>query len=243
MLRAVQMGDVPPLATVRREVPPALAAAVETALEPDVANRWDTAAELAQALLAWLAAAGATPSKTRLAETMARLFGGDAAARRLAAVTSPADATVANQLLPPPDAPTELSAGPRLSPLRPERWIRRSRCTCTCRRRACRRSGSSGRCSPSSCRRAGSSSASTRSTAERWRRAWCRWPRRRRRPAVDAALPPLAPPPHKLTLVPRSLHLAADPAGLALPSAPPVQRRAGKAHRHDHERRMQPDAL
>ncbi|HEX8950705.1 MAG TPA: serine/threonine-protein kinase, partial [Polyangia bacterium] len=119
MLRAVQMSDVPPLASVRPDVPPALAAAVETALEASVDDRWDDAAELAQALLAWLAAAGETPSKARVAATMARLFGSDAAERRLAAVTTPSDATAANLMLPPPDAPSE----PRLSPLHPERWF------------------------------------------------------------------------------------------------------------------------
>ena len=112
-LRAVQMSDVPALATVRPDMPPALAAAIETALEPRAEDRWDTAADMAHALLAWLSSAGETPSKTRLAATMARLFGGDAAERRLAAVSTPSDATAANLMLPPPDVPSE----PRLSPL------------------------------------------------------------------------------------------------------------------------------
>jgi len=115
MLRAVQMCDVPPLRSVRPDLPPGLAVAIETALEPVVEDRWNSAAELAHALLAWLAAAGETPSKTRLAETMARLFGRDAAERRLAAETAPVETTTANTPLP--------AVEPRRSPLRPERWI------------------------------------------------------------------------------------------------------------------------
>jgi serine/threonine-protein kinase len=118
MLRAVQMCDVPPLRSVRPDVPPALAAAIELALAAEPDDRWATAAEMAQALLAWLSSAGETPSKTRLAETLARLYGADAAERRLAAVAMPSDAT-ANLRLPATAAPPE----PRLSPLRPERWI------------------------------------------------------------------------------------------------------------------------
>ena len=119
MLRAVQMCDVPPLASVRPDVPPALAAAVETALAADPDERWATAAELAGALSAWLASAGETSPKVHLSETMARLFGADAAERRLAAVSTPSEATAANLML-PPDEPSDPH---RFSPLRPERWI------------------------------------------------------------------------------------------------------------------------
>src|SRR5947209_5674482 len=75
MLRAVQMSDVPSLSSVRSDIPPALAAAVETALEHDVDNRWESAAEFAQAITAALTAAGDLPSKARLSTTMAHLFG------------------------------------------------------------------------------------------------------------------------------------------------------------------------
>jgi eukaryotic-like serine/threonine-protein kinase len=120
-LRAVQMCDVPALATARPDVPPALAVAIENALEPRAEDRWATAAEMAQALLAWLSSAGETPSKTHLAGTMAALFGNDAAERRLASVTTPSEATAANLMLPPPDVPS--SPPPRVSPLRPDQWI------------------------------------------------------------------------------------------------------------------------
>jgi eukaryotic-like serine/threonine-protein kinase len=119
MLRAVQMNDVPPLASVRKDVQPALAAAIETALAHNPYDRWDSAAEFAGAISAAMAAAGELTTKARLAATMARLFGADAAERRLAAVTAPSEATAANLMLPPPDAPP----APRFSPLRPERWI------------------------------------------------------------------------------------------------------------------------
>ncbi|MCU1283035.1 MAG: serine/threonine protein kinase [bacterium] len=120
-LRAVQMCDVPSLSATRPDVPPALAAAIETALEPKAEDRWTTAAEMAQALLSWLSSAGETPNKARLAGTMAALFGNDAAERRLASVTTPSDATAANLMLPPPDVPSQ--PPPRVSPLRPDQWI------------------------------------------------------------------------------------------------------------------------
>jgi serine/threonine protein kinase len=120
-LRAVQMCDVPSLSATRPDVPPALAAAIETALEAKAEDRWTTAAEMAQGLLAWLSSAGETPSKIHLAGTMAALFGNDAAERRLAAVTTPSEATAANLMLPPPDVP--VTPPPRVSPLRPDQWI------------------------------------------------------------------------------------------------------------------------
>jgi serine/threonine protein kinase len=83
MLRAVQMCDVPALSTVRGDVPAALEAAVARALAPEPERRWSTAAELAAAIHGWMGAAGVTPSKARLARTMAQLFGDDAARRRL----------------------------------------------------------------------------------------------------------------------------------------------------------------
>ena len=141
MLRAVQMCDVPPLLAVRPDLPPALAAAVETALEPTVDDRWETAAEFEQALRAWLDAAGETASKSRLAKTMTRLFGRDAAERRLRAETASTESTAMNTPLPAPMPPRPDSSPhdfgeaaaiafradgtpePRRSPLHPERWI------------------------------------------------------------------------------------------------------------------------
>jgi serine/threonine-protein kinase len=118
MLRAVQMCDVPPLRSVRPELPAALAAAIETALEPAVDDRWNSAAELGDALLAWLSAAVETPSKSRLAAAMARLFGDDAAARRLVSETAVTETTSANTPL--PHAP---ALPPPPSRFSPERWI------------------------------------------------------------------------------------------------------------------------
>jgi hypothetical protein len=150
---------------------------------------------------------------------MARLFGGDAAERRLAAVTTPSDATAANLMLPPPDVPSE----PRLSPLNqiamhlhlpPPRlppW-----------------------------RIAGPLLALLLSAggllfglhSQRANRALSATV-----PAATAALP-LTPP--ALKLVPRTLHLGQDPAGLKLPppgAAEPAQKRPTRARHHDRQRR------
>jgi serine/threonine-protein kinase len=244
-LRAVQMSDVPSLASVRPDVPPALAAAIETALEPRAEDRWDTAADLAHALLAWLSAAGETPSKTRLATTMARLFGGDAAERRLAAVTTPSDATAANLMLPPPDVPSE----PRLSPLNPERWIPQIAMHLHLppprlppwrlvgpllalllsaggllfglhSQRANRALSAGLLATPAAPAASPTVATPTAATA--------------------TAQPPLTAP--ALKLVPRALHLAQDPPGLALPPpvalpARPAQKSATRARHHDRQRR------
>jgi serine/threonine protein kinase len=236
-LRAVQMSDVPPIANVRADVPPALAAAIETALEPRAEDRWDSAADLAHALLAWLAAAGETPSKTQLATTMARLFGADASERRLAAVTTPSDATAANLMLPPPDVPSE----PRLSPLNPERWIPQIAMHLHLpppRLPPWRLVGpllalllsASGLLFGLHSQRANRALSAGVLTA----------------PAASAASPstPIVP---ELKLVPRSLHLTKDPPGLALPpptelppTLPPTQKRPTRARHHDRQRRTQP---
>jgi serine/threonine protein kinase len=132
MLRAVQSCDVAPLVAVRADVPPALAAAIGTALAPDRDARWATAAQLGEALSAWLTSIGEAPSKPHLAKTMARLFGADAAERRLAAATAPSEATAVNHLsllhparwiqpiamhlhLPPPRMPPLRLLGPALA--------------------------------------------------------------------------------------------------------------------------------
>jgi serine/threonine-protein kinase len=252
MLRAVQMCDVPPLASVRPDVPPALAAAIETALEPDAADRWDTAAELSQALFAWLVAAGETPSKTRLGATMARLFGADAAERRLAAVTAPAEPTAAALAL-PPDVPSHPSSGPRFSPLHPERWIPQIAMHLHLppprmpplrlvgpllavllsaggllfgfhSQRASR--ALSAGLAPASAPSSGtaSSSASPSSTSPL--------------PLLPplGTQPTLAAPQPPLKLVPRALHLSRDPAGLALPP-PAAQKHPTRARHHDRQRR------
>jgi serine/threonine protein kinase len=229
-LRAVQMSDVPSLASVRPDVPPALAAAIEKALESRAEDRWDTAADMAYALLAWLTAAGETPWKTRLAATMARLFGGDAAERRLAAVTTPSDATAANLMLPPPDVPSE----PRLSPLNPERWIPHI---------AMHLHLPPPRLPP--WRIAGPLLALLLSAggllfglhSQRANRALSAG---MLTPATAAL--PLTPP--ELKLVPRSLHLAHDPPGLLPPPAPaPAQNRPTRARHHDRQRRKHGDGV
>ncbi|HEX6835315.1 MAG TPA: serine/threonine-protein kinase [Polyangia bacterium] len=242
VLRAVQMSDVPPLASVRPDVPPALAAAIETALEADADDRWDSAAELAQALLSWLAAAGETPSKARVAATMARLFGSDAAERRLAAVTAPSDATDAFLL--PPDAPSE----PRLSPLRPERWFPQI---------AMHLHLPPPRMPP--LRLVGPLLALLLSAggllfgfhSQRASRALTAGlvPTT----AAPAAAPPStiapAPPlgaaalaPPALKLVPRPLHIDEPPVGLQLAPPPPAQKHSTKA-RHDRQRRTTPGGV
>ena len=97
MLRAVQMCHVPPLLPVKPEIPPGLAVAIETALEPVVGHRWENAAELAHALLA------VDERRRRVAVEVAP--GGDDGAplrqrRRRAAswrpATAPTEATSAN---------------------------------------------------------------------------------------------------------------------------------------------------
>jgi serine/threonine protein kinase len=233
-LRAVQMSDVPPIASVRADVPPALAAAIETALEPSAEDRWDTAADLAHALLAWLAAAGETPSKTRLATTMARLFGSDATERRLAAVTTPSDATAANLMLPPPDVPSE----PRLSPLNPERWIPQI---------AMHLHLPPPRLPP--WRLVGPLLALLLSAggllfglhSQRANRALSAGLLSAPAPSAPPLVPPLgiaAPTGPQLKLVPRALHLAQDPPGLALPlPAQTAQKKPTRARHHDRQRR------
>ncbi len=226
MLRAVQMCDVPPLATVRPDVPPALAAAIGKALQPDPEDRWATAADLAAALLAWLAAAGETPSKARLGQTMATLFGSDAAARRLAAISAPSEATAAGLTLPPPDAPAE----PRLSPLRPERWIPQI---------AMQLHLPPPRMPP--LRFIGPLLALLLSAggllfgyhsqrANRALTAATGGPA----PVAASATPPVVP---QLRLVPHALHLGSDLAGLQL--TPPGERRPVKARHHDRQRRTE----
>jgi len=242
VLRAVQMCDVPAIATVRPDVPPALAAAIETALEANVDDRWDTAAELGQALLAWLAAAGETPSKARVAATMARLFGSDAAERRLAAANAPSDAT--GSFLMPPDAPSE----PRLSPLHPERWIPNI---------AMHLHLPPPRMPP--LRLVGPLLALLLSAgglffgfhSQRARRALSAG----MLPTVTtttttttaAPLPALTPPalvaPPALKLVPRALHIEEPPIGLQLPPPPPVQKHPSNRVRHDRQRRTQPGGV
>ena len=83
------------------------------------ADRWENAAEFAHALSAWMGAAGESPSKSRLAATMARLFGSDAGERKLAAATAPTEATDVERDFVADDGTSE----PRVSPLHPERWI------------------------------------------------------------------------------------------------------------------------
>jgi serine/threonine-protein kinase len=120
MLRAVQMCDVPPLGRVRGDLPPALAAAVAQALAARPEERWATAAELGRALTAALGpttttTTSATPSAAELRRTMARLFGHDAADKKLSVARAPVEKT---GLLSVP------GVGMSLAPLlRPERWI------------------------------------------------------------------------------------------------------------------------
>jgi eukaryotic-like serine/threonine-protein kinase len=242
MLRAVQMSDVPPLASVRADIPAALAAAIETVLEHDVDNRWESAAEFAQAIAAALTAAGDMPSKSRLATTMARLFGADAADRRVAAVTAPSDATAANLMVPPPDVPSE----PRFSPLRPDRWIPQVAMHLHLppprmpplrligpllalllsaggllfgfHSQRANRALSAGLFTPAA------TPAATTPTATK--------------PllAPPSLGPPVAPTGPALKLVPRSLRLAEDPPGIRLPPPPP-QKRPLKARHHDRPAR------
>ncbi|MGZ3442895.1 MAG: protein kinase domain-containing protein, partial [Polyangia bacterium] len=234
-LRAVQMCDVPSLSAVRPDVPPALAVAIENALEPKAEDRWATAAEMAHALLAWLSSAGETPSKARLADTMAVLFGKDAQERRLASVTTPSEATAANLMLPPPDVPSEPQ--PRVSPLRPDQWIPQI---------AMHLHLPPPRMPPlrllgpllALLLSAGGLLFGFRSPhASRALTAGAL-------PLVGSA--PTAPPATtlpQLKLVPRALHLAAPPPGLALPPAPaapapaPVKKPTNKPRRDDRQRR------
>jgi serine/threonine protein kinase len=247
-LRAVQMSDVPPIASVRADVPPVLAAAIETALEPRAEDRWDSAADMAHALLAWLGAAGETPSKTRLAATMARLYGADAATRRLAAVTTPSDATSSFMLPPPPDVPSE----PRLSPLNPERWIPQIamhlhlppprmppwRLVGPLLALLLSAGGLLFGLHSQRANRALSSSMLPPAPA-----ATAPQP-----PALGAA-PPAMP---QLKLVPRSLHLEKDPPGLQLPATalpPPVptplpaQKRPSRGRHYNRQRRPRPSRV
>jgi serine/threonine protein kinase len=121
MLRAVQMCDVPPLKRARADVPPALAAAIETALAPRPEERWATAAVMARALAAGMASLGAAPSTARVRATMARLFGADAADKKLSNARAPLDKTGVMSV---PGVAVAAEAGAaRLSPLNPERWI------------------------------------------------------------------------------------------------------------------------
>ena len=228
MLRAVQMGDVPPLASVRPDIPPALAAAVETALEHDANDRWDNAAEVAQAITAAMAAAGEPPSKARLAATMARLFGNDAAERRCAAMTAPSEATAANLMLPPPDVPSE----PRFSPLHPERWIPQI---------AMHLHLPPPRMPP--LRLVGPLLALLLSAGGLLFGLHSQRASRALSAGTLTAAPPTALPPPTLKLVPRALHLTDDPTAVRLPqpsATPAAQKRPSKARHHDRQRRIRP---
>ncbi len=81
LLAAVQAGNVPSLASMRRDVPRRLEAIILRALARDPARRWPTALAFGEALGAWLASTGAAPSEARVGEYMKRLFGADAAER------------------------------------------------------------------------------------------------------------------------------------------------------------------
>src|SRR5207237_5761758 len=101
-------------------------------------ERWATAAVMARALTAGMASLGAAPSTARVRGTMARLFGNDAADKKLCNTRASVDKTgvlsvpgvgvpVAAALV---AAPIDASLGgaaeagaARLSPLHPERWI------------------------------------------------------------------------------------------------------------------------
>ena len=262
-LRAVQMSDVPSLASVRPEIPAALAAAIETALEHDADNRWESAAEMAQALTAAVTAAGELPSKARLATTMARLFGADAGERRLAAVTAPSDATAANLMLPPPDVPSE----PRFSPLAPQRWIPQIAMHLHLpppRMPPLRLIGpllaillsaggllfgfhsqQASRALTAGMFTAGPMPAIAPSPSTALPTAALP---AATLPTLPAATLPTLPaaaalPGPSLKLVPRALHLAADPPGLALPPPLPPQKRPSRARHHDRQRRTRADGV
>jgi eukaryotic-like serine/threonine-protein kinase len=230
-LRAVQMCDVPSLSTVRPDIPPALAVAIENALEPKAEDRWATAAEMAHALLAWLSAAGETPSKARLAETMAALFGSDAAERRLLSVTTPSEATAANLMLPPPDVPSEPQQ--RVSPLRPDQWIPQI---------AMHLHLPPPRMPP--LRLLGPLLALLLSAggllfgfrSPHANRALSAGALPSSAPSLTSA--PSTPMPRLKLVPPRALHLEAPPPGLSLPPpAPAVQKPPTRPRRHDRQRR------
>ena len=230
------MCDVPSLSALRPDVPPALAAAIDDrARAPNVEDRWTTADRAG-------ANAAARGFRRRASGRRGRawprpwraLFGSDAAERRLAAVTTPSEATAANLMLPPPDVPSQPQ--PRVSPLRPRALDSADRdAPASAAADACRRCACSGRCWRCCCRRAGCSSASVRRTrAARSRPACCR----RDGPAPTALPAPTLP---QLKLVPRALHLAAPPAGpgAAVGAAAPAaaQKPTSKPRRHNRQRR------
>ncbi|HEX4457711.1 MAG TPA: protein kinase, partial [Polyangia bacterium] len=120
MLRAVQMCDVPRLSSVRHDVPRRLEAAIDKALACEVDDRWDDAADLGHAILHWQTSAGLPPSKARLAQTMTRLFGADAAARRMRTTEESMEATAKRPAL-VEDAPPLPSPSGRLPAKEPQR--------------------------------------------------------------------------------------------------------------------------
>jgi serine/threonine protein kinase len=238
MLRAVQMCDVPSMSSVRKDLPLPLVAAVETALAADPEQRFETAAEMAQALSAWLASTGTSPSKAHVAETMSRLFGADAGQRRLAAVNATGDETSANLTL-PPDEPSE----PRVWPLRPDRWIPQIAMQLHLpppKMPPLRLLGPLmalllslggllyGLKSPHA-HRALSAGLGTPAAAAG---------------ATSASVAPVGPPP---VMVPRKLRLDLTPPALQLPSPPavhpPSRDLQGKSRRHDRQRRKYPSGV
>jgi serine/threonine-protein kinase len=219
MLRAVQMCDVPPLMSVRPDLPAALAAAIETALEPSADDRWDSAAEFGDAILAWLKAAGETPSKSRLAAAMARLFGGDAAARRLASETATTEATATNTPLPN----VQLTSGP--SRFSPERWIPQI---------AMHLHLPPPRMPP--LRLLGPLLALLLSAGG----LVFGFHAQRHAHAIDAGfIPAAATALPSLKLVPHALHLDKPPVGISLPPPAPVKKHPTRAQ-HDRQRRKLP---
>jgi serine/threonine-protein kinase len=88
LLGRVRAGRAAPIASLRA-VPARLAAALERALAADPEARHPSARAFGEALWTWLASIGAALSPPRLASTMARYFGSEAARRRPAPPSEP----------------------------------------------------------------------------------------------------------------------------------------------------------
>lgn len=130
-MHAILTGAVRPLREVRADVPPELEAIVTKALHLDREARFQTAAELADALARWLMSVGHVRSERLIADFLARTFPPERRDARLRAANTPGQAGVdqaflehvPSHLSPIRSVATGAGAAPRQSTPESRRWL------------------------------------------------------------------------------------------------------------------------